>query len=83
MEDKSTLLVSAEECAEIDECTWIREATGEEIAKVEELNPGMSFDRLLVDGTGRPYFWRTVLLKQCPVKVAEKAALNVRVFRFT
>lgn len=82
--ERHTLLVSAEGCAERD-VPWMREATEEEIAAVEEANPGIVFEKLLLDETGRPYSWRTVLASHpdCPKAVAEKASTMLRVMRFS
>jgi len=75
-----TILVSADECAEIDAQDWIREATVEEIAATKESNPRIAFDTIQIDQTGRPYFWRTI--SEAPAHIMSRAAASLRVFRF-
>lgn len=82
MKETLTLLISADECAELDPEDWIREATVDEIAAVEAAYPGLVFDDLATDDTGRPYFWRTIIRKNAPPKVAKRAACSLRVLRF-
>jgi len=83
-ESRYTLLLSAEQCAEHEEAgdDWIRDATPEEVALVEERHPGMLFDNLAIDQTGRPYYWKTLDGTRCPAGVLTKASCNLRVFRW-
>lgn len=81
-EPRYTLFLSPEQYIGCEGETWIRDATKEEIAKLEEDNPGMVFDEIAVDTTGRPYFPVTIDGATCPPSVRKKAAANIRVKRF-
>lgn len=81
-ETRYTLLLSADQYADSADEDWIREATPEEIAAVEERHPGIAFDEIAIDKTGRPYYWVTVDGARCPTKVLVKASQSVRVMRW-
>jgi len=55
-----TLWLGAEGCAELENETWLREATEEEIEAFREEWGQPGFDDLKLDGIGRPYFLMTV-----------------------
>lgn len=78
-----TLLVGAEGCSEAADCSWLREATKDEIAKAIEMDWDNNFgfaNRYLKDGTGRPYFWMTIT-DEAPKEILESAATKLRVVR--
>jgi hypothetical protein len=58
-ETTATLLLGAEGCSEASGVPWLRDATDEEVQAVLATEPKAG--ELLLDGTGRPYFWMTVL----------------------
>ena len=74
-----TFLLSAEQCAESDSEDWIAEATSAEIEITKQIDgPPISE----IDGTGRPYYWRTVNPATAPEHVLLKVRSNIRIFRW-
>jgi hypothetical protein len=77
-----TLLLSFEQLSENEDDDWLEHATNDEIALIKEQNPGVTFENLRTDKTGRPYAWITVDSSICPTNVLLKASQNFRVFRW-
>ncbi len=84
------VLVGAEGCSEVGEVSWLRDATEDEIQQLKDVLAEMSkkagttfdFSEYKVDGTGRPYWPKTVLVTpETPAVAIRKARDYSRVVR--
>jgi hypothetical protein len=75
-----TLLLGAEGCSELEQAgtSWCRDATSEEIESLHDFDEGVK--ELLVDGMGRPYFYKTIT-DDAPNAVLEKYRDTLRTVR--